>query len=101
MERPVSLQFALELASLFPGQGEWTEADYVSLPESARLTELSQGTLIMSPVPSFDLEARTICVLSLGDGEACDEALLYLSGDTVQSVTLPGFAVPVESVLPV
>ena len=42
----------LEIAELFPRQGEWTEGDYFSLPESNRMIELSEGRLIISPSPT-------------------------------------------------
>ncbi len=42
----------LEIARLFPRQGEWTEEDYFSLPESNRMIELSEGRLIISPAPT-------------------------------------------------
>ncbi len=42
----------LEIAKLFPRQGEWTEEDYFSLPETNRIVELSKGRLIISPAPT-------------------------------------------------
>ena len=42
----------LEIVSLFPRQGEWTEADYFRLPESNKIIELSEGRLIISPSPT-------------------------------------------------
>jgi len=42
----------LEVAKLFPRQGEWTERDYFNLPESNRIIELSEGRLIISPSPT-------------------------------------------------
>ena len=44
----------LELARLFPRQGEWTEKDYFSLPETNRIIELSEGRLIISPSPTTE-----------------------------------------------
>lgn len=41
-----------EIIRLFPKQGEWTEADYFSLPETNRIIELSKGRLIISPSPT-------------------------------------------------
>jgi Uma2 family endonuclease len=32
---------------LYPRQGEWTEADYLALPETNRIVELSEGRLIV------------------------------------------------------
>jgi len=42
----------LEVALLFPRQGEWTEKDYFNLPETNRIVELSEGRLIISPSPT-------------------------------------------------
>jgi Uma2 family endonuclease len=41
-----------KVARLFPLQGEWTEADYFSLPETNKIVELSEGRLIISPSPT-------------------------------------------------
>ena len=45
------------VAELFPPQGEWTEADYFSLPETNRYLELSEGRLIMPPHPTRSHQA--------------------------------------------
>ena len=45
--------YVMEVATLFPLQGDWTETDYFSLPESNRIIELSNGELIMPPGPTF------------------------------------------------
>ena len=42
----------LEILSLFPRQGEWTEENYFSLPESNKIVELSEGRLIITPSPT-------------------------------------------------
>jgi len=42
----------LEIAGLFPRQGEWTEEDYFRLPETNKMIELSEGRLIISPAPT-------------------------------------------------
>jgi len=42
----------LEIARLFPCQGEWTEEDYYKLPETNRIIDLSEGRLIISPSPT-------------------------------------------------
>ncbi len=43
---------AVEVADLYPPQGEWTEDDYFSLPDTNRYVELSEGRLIMPPHPT-------------------------------------------------
>ncbi|MEE8392343.1 MAG: Uma2 family endonuclease [Anaerolineae bacterium] len=42
----------MQIAELWPLQGEWSEADYFALPDTNRLIELSEGTLIMPPHPT-------------------------------------------------
>ena len=41
------------VAELFPPQGQWTEEDYFSLPDTNRYLELSEGRLIMPPHPTY------------------------------------------------
>lgn len=41
------------VAELFPPQGQWTERDYFSLPDTNRFLELSEGRLIMPPHPTY------------------------------------------------
>lgn len=48
----VGLPFAYEVAQLFPRQGDWTETDYWALPETNRIVELSNGRLIVPPMPT-------------------------------------------------
>ena len=48
-----------EVAELFPRQGEWTEEDYLSLPETNRLVELSDGKLVVLPMPT-DTHQRVV-----------------------------------------
>ena len=45
-------EFVTEIATLFPRQGEWTEAHYFALPETNRKVELANGELILAPSPS-------------------------------------------------
>jgi Uma2 family endonuclease len=44
---------AVEVAELFPPQGQWTEGDYFALPETNRYLELSDGELRMPPHPTY------------------------------------------------
>jgi len=46
-------RWATEVAQLWPPQGQWTEEDYFSLPDTNRLVELSEGELIMPPHPTY------------------------------------------------
>ena len=46
-------ELALEVAELYPPQGQWTEADYFALPDTNRRVELSEGRLIMPPLPTY------------------------------------------------
>jgi Uma2 family endonuclease len=43
---------AWEIAMLFPAQGAWTEADYLSLNSSNWMVELSDGCLEVLPLPN-------------------------------------------------
>ena len=45
-------QPTIEIVSLFPMQGKWTEEDYFNLPETNRIIELSEGRLIITPSPT-------------------------------------------------
>jgi len=45
-------QLTLEVARLFPPQGQWTETAYFALPDTNRYVELSEGELIMPPHPT-------------------------------------------------
>jgi Uma2 family endonuclease len=45
-------RWVVELAQLWPPQGEWTEADYFALPDTNRFVELSGGELVMPPHPT-------------------------------------------------
>ena len=44
----------LEIAKLFPRQGQWTEDDYFKLPETNGIVELSKGRLIITPAPTTE-----------------------------------------------
>jgi len=45
-------ELAVEVARLWPPQGQWTEADYFALPDTNRFVELSEGELIVPPHPT-------------------------------------------------
>ena len=45
-------QPTIEIVSLFPKQGHWTEEAYFRLPETNRIVELSEGRLIITPSPT-------------------------------------------------
>jgi Uma2 family endonuclease len=47
-----STRWAVELAQLWSPQGEWTEDEYFTLPDTNRFIELSEGELIMPPHPT-------------------------------------------------
>jgi len=42
----------LEIVDLFPPQGQWTEDDYLALPETNRIVELSEGRLVIPDMPT-------------------------------------------------
>jgi Uma2 family endonuclease len=45
------------VAELFPRQGQWTEHDYWPLTEQNRIIELSDGELIVPPMPTTEHQA--------------------------------------------
>lgn len=45
-------RLAVEVAELFPPQGQWKEEHYFALPDTNRIVELSKGVLIMPPHPT-------------------------------------------------
>ena len=45
-------ELAVEVAQLWPPRGQWTEADYFTLPDTNRFIELSEGELVMPPHPT-------------------------------------------------
>jgi len=49
----IEKDLAIEVANLYPPQGEWKEEDYFSLPDTNRYVELSDGRIIMPPHPTF------------------------------------------------
>jgi Uma2 family endonuclease len=48
-----------QVALLYPRQGEWTEADYLALPATNRLVELSDGKLV---VPDMATDPHQLAV---------------------------------------
>lgn len=44
----------LTVAEFFPRAGEWTEAKYWPFAEHARIVELSEGKLIVPPMPTTE-----------------------------------------------
>lgn len=57
-------RLAVEVAALFPPQGQWTEHDYLSLPDTNHYLELSEGVLIMPPHPT-DTHQRIVLDLAI------------------------------------
>lgn len=43
---------SMEIVELFPRQGQWTEADYLALPETNRIIELSEGRVVIPDMPT-------------------------------------------------
>jgi hypothetical protein len=48
----VKPRLTVEVAELYPLQGQWTEADYFILPDTNRYFELSEGELLLPPHPT-------------------------------------------------
>jgi Uma2 family endonuclease len=53
MRRKVPKGNLAPVADLYPPQGQWTEVDYFSLPDTNRYVELSEGRLIMPSHPTY------------------------------------------------
>src|SRR5258708_29557702 len=64
-----------EVAKLFPLQGQWTEVEYLSLPETNHIVELSNGRLVMPDVPT-DAHQYAVGELFSGMREAVREGQL-------------------------
>jgi Uma2 family endonuclease len=68
-----------EIVDLFPRQGQWTEADYLALPETNRIIELSEGRVVIPDMPTTSHQRIVIKLLRLmsdhveaqGLGEVC------------------------------
>ncbi len=58
-----SPRWAVELAQLWSPQGQWTEEEYFSLPDTNRFIELSEGELVMPPHPTHTHQ-RTVMRLA-------------------------------------
>lgn len=43
----------VEVAELYPPQGQWTEEDFFALPDRNRIVELSEGRLVVPPHPTY------------------------------------------------
>jgi Uma2 family endonuclease len=61
--KEIELRLAVEVAQLWPLQGEWREEDYFSLPDTNRIIELSEGELIMTPLPTESHQRTSIRLL--------------------------------------
>jgi Uma2 family endonuclease len=53
-------RWAVELAQLWSPQGQWTEDEYLALPDTNRLLELSEGELVMPPHPTHTHQRAVI-----------------------------------------
>ena len=54
-----------EIVDLFPRQGHWTEADYLALPETNRIIELSEGRVVIPDMPKTSHQRTVIKLLRL------------------------------------
>jgi len=52
-KRRAQPRWTTEVARLFPRQGEWTELDFLTLPDTNRIVELSDGRLVIPDMPPF------------------------------------------------
>lgn len=75
---------SIEVAKLFPRRGEWTEADYLKLPQTTRIVELSDGDIVVHPLVDNTHERA---VLNLG--YALHQFLQTTERGTVLTAPLP------------
>lgn len=62
-----SSDWTVEVAQLWPPRGQWTEADYFSLPDTNRFIELSEGALVMPPHPTDTHQRIVLCLVRVFD----------------------------------
>jgi Uma2 family endonuclease len=60
--------YPVEIARLFPPQGQWTEDDYFSLPDTMQIVELSEGEIVM-PAPPVPLNQQIVMKLGFALNE--------------------------------
>jgi Uma2 family endonuclease len=65
--RPELAEPTVEVAGLFPMQGEWREHHYFDLPESNWFVELSDGRLVMPDMPGTTHQRVVLRLLRLLD----------------------------------
>lgn len=53
MKSQIRKGLAIEVAELYPPQGQWTEEDYFALPDRNRIVELSEGRIVVPPHPTY------------------------------------------------
>lgn len=58
------------LATRFPRQGEWSETDYLALPDAFPRVELSDGCLEVLPMPTHQHQAALTAILLVMAGLA-------------------------------
>jgi len=56
-------EITIEVAKLFPPQGKWTEEDYLNLPDTNYLVELSEGRLIFLDMPTTSHQISALSLL--------------------------------------
>ncbi len=54
-----------EILELFPRQGQWTEADYLALPETNHIIELSEGRVVIPDMPTTSHQRAVVELLFL------------------------------------
>lgn len=78
------------VAELFPRQGEWTEQDYWPLSDRNRVLELSEGTLLIPPMPTtIHQEVVLAMAIALRMHAAAAQAGEVAYGATVAVAPLP------------
>lgn len=64
-QRTARSRRSTEIVDLFPRQGEWTEEDYLALPETNRIVELSKGRVVIPDLPTTSHQRAVVKLLRL------------------------------------
>jgi Uma2 family endonuclease len=63
--KPARARKSTKLLELFPRPGHWTEADYLALPETNRVVELSDGRIVIPDMPKTSHQRAVVNLLRL------------------------------------
>ena len=70
MQRQRQPRLSTEVAWLFPRQGEWMEEDYLALPDTNHIVELSEGRVVIPAMPTTSHQRAVRNLLRAMDSHA-------------------------------